>query len=220
MPRHSKSDPGTSGYVATQIQSVQYPPEYHRGYMATQLRGYEATRLRGYVATWLRGYATLFRISFGVAGYSLVKPEVNFHRLQSFKDLHQPLRKSHGSQFVVRCPDAGIPDGHITIVFGQQQRAGLAQYSSVPAAPQLRKLTDTISNALAGGTASTVQTSISTALISSPKRVLAPVTRTTTNQIAVGASLSMNEFPWGFFSSCNIGNVHVCLGSKPNQGEK
>ena len=252
MPRHSKSDPGTSGYVATQIQSVQYPPEYHRGYMATQLRGYEATRLRGYAATrlrgyaatrlrgyvatwlcgyaatWLRGYATLFRITFGVAGYSLVKPEVNFHRLQSFKDLHQPLRKIYTNHSVRATAislwsDAQMPVFQTVISpssSGNSNEQCLAQYSSVPGAPQLRKLTDTISNALAGGTASTVQTSISTALISSPKRVLAPVTRTTTNQIAVGASLSMNEFPWGFFSSCNIGNVHVCLGSKPNQGEK
>ena len=69
-------------------------------------------------------------------------------------------------------------------------------------------------------TASTVQTSSTTALISSPKRVLVPVTSTTTNQIAVDASLSMTAFPSGFFSSCNIGNVHVYLGSKPNQGEK
>ena len=68
------------------------------GYAALWLRGYAATRLRGYaatwrltqrtryshtamyfyVATWLRSYvvpvATLFRITFGVAGYSLVKP--------------------------------------------------------------------------------------------------------------------------------------------------
>ena len=146
--------------------------------------------------------------------------EVIFHRLQSFKDLHQPLRKSHGYQFVVRCPDADIPDGYITFVFGQSNEQSLAHYSSVPSAPQLRKFADTISNALAGGTASTVQTSISTALISSPKRDLAPVTSTTTNQIGVDASLSMNAFPWGFFSSCNIGNVHVFLGSKPNQGEK
>ena len=64
--------------------------------MATQLRGYVATQLRGFshkergiviqscTSTWLRGYtatwylrshvATLFRITFGVAGYSLVKP--------------------------------------------------------------------------------------------------------------------------------------------------
>ena len=67
-----------------------------RSYVGTWLRGYAATwpltqRTRHshtvmyfYVATWLRGYAatwylrshvaTLFRITFGVAGYSLVKP--------------------------------------------------------------------------------------------------------------------------------------------------
>ena len=116
--------------------------------------------------------------------------------------------------------DADIPDRHITFASGHSNEQSLAHYSSVPSAPQLRKFSDTISNALAGGTVSTVQTSSTTALISSPKRVLAPVTSTTTNQIAVDASLSMNAFPSGFFSSCSIGNVHVYLGSKPNQGEK
>ena len=88
------------GYAATRLCG--YVATWLRGYMA--ISGYAATQLRGYVAmqlrgshkeqgiviqsctsTWLRGYAatwylrshkaTLSRITFGVAGYSLVKPE-------------------------------------------------------------------------------------------------------------------------------------------------
>ena len=94
--------------------------------------------------------------------------------------------------------DADIPDRRITFVSGHSNEQSFDHYSSVPSAPQLKKFSDTISNALAGGTASTVQSSSSTALISLPKRVLAPPTSTTTDQIAVDASLSMNVFSLGF----------------------
>ena len=82
------------GYVATRLLATQLRG-YVAGYVATRLRSYVATQLRGFshkergiviqscTSTWLHGYAatwylrshvaTLFRITFGVAGYSLVK---------------------------------------------------------------------------------------------------------------------------------------------------
>ncbi|KAJ7351070.1 hypothetical protein OS493_037023 [Desmophyllum pertusum] len=119
--------------------------------------------------------------------------------------------------------DADIPDRHITFVSGHSNEQSLAHYSSLPSGPQLRKFSDTISNALGNGSSLRAESSSTTTVIS-PSKTSAPAPAltctTTSNSMAVNSSLSMNVFPSGFFSSCNIANVQVYLGSQARFEEK
>ncbi|KAJ7354912.1 AP-2 complex subunit sigma [Desmophyllum pertusum] len=109
--------------------------------------------------------------------------------------------------------DAAIPDHHVTFLSGHSNKKSLAHYNSLPSGPQLRKFSDTISNALGNGSSTRAESSSTTTLIS-PSKTTAPavpaLTGTmTSNSMAVNTSPSMNTFPSGFFSSCNIANVQV-----------
>ncbi|KAJ7323479.1 hypothetical protein OS493_031403 [Desmophyllum pertusum] len=72
--------------------------------------------------------------------------------------------------------DADIPDRHITFVSGHSNEQSLAHYSSLPSGPQLRKFSDTISNALGNGSSSRAESSSTTTVIS-PSKTSAPSAR-------------------------------------------